>query len=278
MELFQTVRSKMLKAYGEAGQHFTAKTLPYHSTRQLQATISQVESATATAFALFAAGQELRFFTYGLGDRLTLGANQVPVTEADTNLAKGGSTNGASDFVIEGFGVHARGLRVQYDGTDGWGQNTPGGAALDANNGDVAIYDPAAIIMPPQAQSPFNLEDGLLQHLAPLMSISAEWDRKSVIRLGTLDLMPRAGGGSMLRANGLPTSENRFKVPEGLIWRRDGQPDSEFAFVVKLERSLVVPISLLTLPGGESVTAPEYIYLELVVRLFGLSVELPSQI
>jgi hypothetical protein len=276
MELFQTVRTKVLKAFQDAQVAFVANTLPYHSTRQLVATV--VQDRNDVAFAVFAAGQEMRFFSYGLGDQITLGPAQTDVTEADTNLAKGLSTNGASDVVIEGFALHARGLRVQYPDVDGWGQTPPTGIVLELNNGGVNLYDPAAIVMPPQAQSPFNLEDGLLHHLAPLVSVEAEWDRKTHLRLGTLDLLPRGGAGSMLRSNGLPTSDNRFLVPEGLLWRRDGQHDSEFCLTCKLERALVVPISLVQLPGGDATDVPSFIYVELVARLFGLSVQLPSAI
>ena len=274
-ELFKTVRSKVLEAYSEANTPFVCNTLPYHSTRQLVASVEG--NVGDVAFAVFAAGQELRFFSYGMGDPLVLGANQSQARMSDTNLAKSSSTNGASDFIIEGFAMHARGVRVSYPDAAGWGSPPTGNVAL-ANVGSMNIYDPAAIFAPPQVQSPFNLEDGLLQHLAPLVSVKAEWDQSRTLALGTLDLLPRGGGGSMLRANGLPTSENRFRVPEGLIWRRDGQPDSEFAFVAKLERDLLVPISLVVLPGGSVADVPSAIYVEIVCRLYGLSVTLPSQI
>src|SRR4030042_1415527 len=275
MELFQTVRSKVLSAFEQAQVSFVANTLPHHSTRQLVGVVEQ--AVDDIAFVVFAAGQELRFFTYGLGDQIQLGPNQVNVTEADTNLAKGLSTNGASDFVIEGFAMLARGIRVAYPDTTGWGA-PPTGNVLDLSNGEVNTYDPAAIVCSPQAQSPFNLEDGLFQHLAPLMSVEAEWDRKTHLRLGTCDLFPQGGAASCLRSHGVPTSDNRFNVPEGLLWRRDGQHDSEFCLTCRLERTLVVPISLVTLPGGEAYDTPSHLYVELVARLFGLSVQLPSSI
>jgi len=109
----------------------------------------------------------------------------------------------------------------------------------------------------------------------PLMSLELEWDRKRYEKLGIIDLLPQAGAKSYLRANGQPSAENRYRIPEGYLWRRDGQPDSEFIARARLERPLVVPISLVTPPGG-TVATPTAIYLPLIMRVFGLSVDLPS--
>ena len=272
MELFKTTRQLVLEEYANARQAFEMETLPYHSTRQLMGTV--VEVSADVAFLVFQP-QEVRFFSYGLGDRIDLGPNQVAVTEADTNLAKGSSTNGATDFVIEGFGFHQRGVRIDYDGDLGaW---TPADVdAVAAVNGERNIYDPGGVISPPQLQSPYNLEEGIVQHMLGLISIVCEWDRKRTKRLGIVDLMPHGGGHSMLRSNGLPTSENRYRVPEGLLWRRDGQPSSEFNVIARLERTLVVPVNLIALPGSQSTDDPARVYLELVMRVYGASVSVPT--
>lgn len=272
MELFKTTRQKVLESYSEAKQAFEMESLPYHSTRQLIGTV-EGETATDNSFLVFRAPQTLRFFSYGLGDQIPLGPNQVNVTEAETNLAKGSSTNGATDYVIEGFGLHQRGTRIQYDDL---GSYQPDGNVALACGGERNIYDPGSILSPPQLQSPYNLEEGMFQHLIGLLSIVCEWDRKYSKKLGLVDLMPHGGGASMLRSNGLPTSENRYRVPEGLLWRRDGQPNSEFAAVVTLERDLVVPLNQIALPANETSDVPNYVYLEIVMRLYGVSVSLPT--
>lgn len=273
MELFKSTRQQVLESYSEAKQSFEMETLPYHSTRQLEGRI--VEEGSDTAFLIFQP-QEVRFFSYGLGDRIALGPNQVPVTEADTNLAKGSSTNGATDFIIEGFGFHQRGLRIDYDEDMGDNWQPVDTDVVAAVNGERNIYDPGGVVSPPQLQSPYNLEEGILQHLLGLISIVCEWDRKRTKRLGIVDLMPHGGGHSMLRSNGLPTSENRYRVPEGLLWRRDGQPSSEFNVICRLERPLVIPLNLITFPGNEGTDMPAAAYLEIVIRVYGASIGVPT--
>lgn len=280
-KLFQSQRTRALEAYAAAQQPFEASTLPYHSTLQLVGDVAAADAVDDLAFLYFAPGQELRFFSYGIGDQIPWGTSQLRSGESETNIAKALSTNGASDFIIEGLGMSSRALRVSYGATAQatWDAGTGPGTGIirDTLNGLVNIYDPAAIVVPPQCQSPFNLEDGLMQHLLPLLSLSLEWDRDRYNKLGTMDLLPRAGASSYLRSNGVPDSGNRFRLPEGFLWRRDGQPSSEFSAVVKLERGLIVPISLVTLPGASSGTQlPEHVYLDLTMRVFGLSVKLPT--
>lgn len=275
MELFQTTRQKVLQAYQEAQQPFEASTQPYHSVRQLVGTV-EADNPTDVGFVTFRANQELRFFSYGLGDRITLGPNQVEVRESETNLAKGGSTNGASDFIIEGLGFHLRGARVQYDDLGAWEPSSD--YVQGVAGGTINGYDPGSIVFPPQVQAPYLLEQGIIGGLTGLMSLQCEWDRTKYKKLGLVDLLPQAGAQSIMRGNGLPTSENRFRVPEGLIWRRDGQPAGEFAAIIRLERDLVVPINLVALPDNETTDLPTYVYLEVCMRLFGLHVQLPTDI
>lgn len=278
--LFETQRKKVLDAYQKAGQPFIASTQPLHSTRTVEFTVvgAQAGAPQPFAFAVARAGQELSFFDYGIGDSVDV-LNGARATEAETNLASGKSTNGAADFVIEGVGFHARGMRIRT--TDEWGA---GGAAPVADpdvtaaivDGDFGMYDPAAIVLPPQAQSPFNLENGMFQALLGLLTLEFEWDRKRTEPLGVVDLLPQAGAQSYLRANGVPSSENRYRIPEGYLWRRDGQPDSEFVARVRLARPLIVPISLVTAPEALNPNVPQAIFVDVVMRLFGLEVDLPS--
>ncbi|MGD8454644.1 MAG: hypothetical protein PVJ57_22755 [Phycisphaerae bacterium] len=277
--LFQTQRSKVLGLYEEAGQSFIASTKPYHSVRSLVYTVVEVDSTNGLAFAVARANQRLDFFTYGVGDRVTLG-NQLNIqaSEAETNLAKGKSTNGASDFVIEGVGLSCRAMYVNYaSGSEVVATPVSDADVVAMFAGTTPIWDPAAIVMVPQGQAPANFEQGLFQSAIPLLSLEFEWDRKRTEKLGVCDLLPQGGAASYVRANGVPESDNRYEIPEGYVWRRDGEPDGEFIARARLERPIVVPISLRgDIDDPDSFQAPDNIVIDLTMRLYGIEVQLPS--
>lgn len=283
---FTTQRSCLLDAYKEAGQAITCRTIPYHSTTYFQLDVVNFSAGVSpgTGYAVARKNQSRTLFNYGVGNQVSLGGlgGQTTATEADTNLGKPSSTNGAEDFVIEGVGFHARNWRAAYAPGTG---NLYGGAdrptdatVLSSLTGDVAMYDPAASNLPPQVQSPFNLENGIFQSLLPLISISFLFDRKRTEKIGTVDVMPCTSAKSYLRANGEPSMNNMYRIPEGYLWRRDGQPDSEFTAQLNLERDLVVPINgiLPYVQGATTPAAPVTIWIEVTMRLFGLAVDLPS--
>lgn len=283
---FKTQRRRILEAYQKSGSEITCRTIPYHSTGVIQFDIVNFAGAApGVAYAVARKNQQVTLFQYGVGDQINLGgaAGNTRATEAETNLGKASSTNGAQDFVIEGVGFRSRGLRVNYANGTGnlyaGGDDEPTDAdVVSALHGDVAMWDPAAINMPPQFQSPFNLENGALQALLGLMSIDFLFDRKRVEKIGTVDLMPCASGESYLRANGSPEQSNMYRIPEGYLWRRDGQPDSEFSVNLTLQRPLVIPMNGIIpyVTGGAASAAPTTIWMEVVMRLFGLAIDLPS--
>lgn len=269
---FQTAREKLLRTYEKAKADYIANTLPLHSTRTIRFDVpaGAVDAANNVAFAVARENQVIPFFDYGLGDNINLGPLATQARECETNLAKGKSTNGSSDFVIEGVGFSCRGARIVT-------AFNPTGDDADveaAAAGNAVIFDPGAILAPPQVHSPFNLENGMFQALLGYMSLEFEWDRSRVEKLGVVDLLPQAGAASYLRANGEPSSDNRYRIPEGYIWRRDGQPDSEFVARVRLDRALVVPINLSQYANAD--VTPTAIHLEVTMRLFGLNLRLPS--
>lgn len=281
---FETQREKLLKAYAAAGKPFMARTIPYHSVGVLKFDVVDTDEDAGVAWAVARRNQQIVFFSYGSGEQVDLGgsAGFIRSTDAETNLAKGTSTNGAQDYVIEGVGLSCRGMRIQYEDS---ALTYLDALAADADvqssfEGNVVQYDPAAIDFPAQAQSPFNLENGLFQAILGQASVEFLFDRSRVEKIGTLEMLPQAGAASYLRANGAPEAGNRYKIPEGYLWRRDGEPDCEMTATVTLQRPIVVPISLSALYGGagegEFIT-PSFIWLELVMRLFGLGVQLPSQ-
>ena len=282
---FMTQRNRLLEAYKTSGHEINCRTIPYHSTAVFRFdVVNFVNNASpGVGYAVARAQQVQTLFQYGVGDQVFLGGQaNTRATEADTNLGKASSTNGAVDFVIEGVGFHARSMRVAYAPGTG---NLYGGTGLPTDSdvlgsltGDVATYDPAAINMPPQGQSPFNLEAGMFQSLLGLMSVDFLFDRKRIEKIGTVDTIPCASAKSYLRANGDPNQSNVYRIPEGYLWRRDSQPDSEFSVNLTLQRALVVPINGIVPYVAQATTAvaPTTIWIEVVMRLYGLSVDLPS--
>lgn len=283
---FMTQRKRLLQAYEKAGQAITCRTIPYHSTGVFEFDIVNFAGTVApgVGYAVARKNQTVTLFQYGVGDQVNLGGNggNTRATEADTNLGKASSTNGAEDFVIEGVGFHCRSARVAYAAGTGnlyAGTGIPTDPdVLAALAGDVSIYDPAATNMPPQFQSPFNLENGPFNSLLPLISVDFLFDRKRVEKIGTVDVMPCASAKSYLRANGEPSMSNLYRIPEGYLWRRDGQPDSEFSVNLTLQRPLVIPVNGIIpyVTGAAADAVPTTIWLEVTMRLFGLAVDLPS--
>lgn len=286
MELgFTTQRKKLLKQYADAGSQITCRTIPYQSTGVFQFDI--VDAALTTvpgvAYAVARKNQTVTLFNYGVGDQINLGGTaNTRATEADTNLGEGSRTNGAEDFVIEGVGFYQRSCRVAYASGGG---NLYGGTGkpvdldvLASLAGDLPTYDPAAINMPPQFQSPFNLENGPFQSLIDLISVDFLFDRKRTEKIGTVNVMPCASAKSMLRANGNPENSNQYRIPEGYLWRRAGQPDSEFTANLTLQRALVIPINGIIpyVTGAAADAVPTTLWVEVSMRLFGLAVDLPS--
>lgn len=282
--VFTSQRTRLLRQYSKAGQEIIAHTIPYHSTGVLQFVVVDANADTppGIAFAIARKNQVINFFGYGVGEQVFLGGTpgqNVRATDAETNLASGRSTNGAQDYVIEGIGFHNRGIRARFGGADLVALSAlAADPAVEASFlGDAAMFDPAAIVLPPQVQSPFNLEQGLFQSIIPYCSIELLFDRKRVEKIGTMDLMPQAGAQSFLRANGLPSSENRYRIPEGYLWRKDGLPDCELEATLTLQRDVIVPLSRTATWGAvASNVSPTDIWLEVVLRLYGLAVDMPS--
>lgn len=287
---FQTKRQELLKMYEAANRPFIARTTPYHSVQFLQFDVVSFDSSPSpgTGYAIARAGQELNFFSYGVGDRITVsngvlaGAVQINATESETVLTKGKSTQGAADFVIEGIGLSHRATRMFCN---------PGATltALQASTSDASVTasftgvnvmaDPAALLLPPQAMSPFNLEDALWQAVNPMLRLNFEIDgaQTALAKIGPADIMPQAGASSYLRSNGNPDTSNRFRIPEGILWRRDGETDSELIVKARLDRDVIVPINGTVSPfDGATILHPDYIILDLSMRLYGLEVRLPS--
>jgi hypothetical protein len=191
-------------------------------------------------------------------------------------MAAARKTNGNEDYIIEGVSLTARDLRIAYAGSA-----TIGGASaavVAAAAGKAPLFDPSSILQPAQVQSPFNLEDAFPEAIVPHCSLTFTFDRRKIFKIGTLDQIPEGGRKSLLRAGGVPETSDRYKIPEGYLWRRDGQPDCEFSAQMQIQESIVFPYTLVTPGFGvTAATAPQYVLLNLSMRVHGLSVRLPSQ-
>lgn len=286
---FTSKRKELIDAYVKEGGAFVAMTKPYKSTASILFDVVDPFPANAATMAhAVAAQQQIRWFDYAVGsaiqDVLTNRSFQAP--QSWTNQGKGSETNGGVDFCIEGISLSFRpprflypeasvppatisnpNVRTFYDGI-----GVSGGATVPP----VAI-DPAALASPPQVGSPFNLEQAFAAGIAPALSILIQFNREQSEYVGSADEFPEGGARSYLRANGQPRVDNRYKIPEGYLWRRSGQVDSQMNIIGSLAEGIVVPINLVPLFGTTTpVVLPTRIAVDIVMRVHGLSVRRPS--
>lgn len=283
MELFRTSRENLIEAFKSKGQPFVATTKPYKSTRSLVGNV--VDNGNGVAFLVFQP-QQLVFFDYQIGQNLSDGfGGTFNAPDSWTNMQKAAQTNGAVRFVIEGISTAYRNPRIQYAAaalpTQATNQYVQSFIAGNANAGvsgtpPVQGTDPAAIIVPPQLHSPFNLEAAIAQAAAKCSSIYIQFDQERLDLIGTADEFPPGGADSYLRAIGAPEHSNRYKIPEGYLWREAGQPDSTMNVLWSLREPLVFPLTLATLPGEESPAVPLKAALDIQIRLHGIAVRPPS--
>lgn len=281
--LFMTQRRKVVEAYKAAGEPFSASTKPYKSTVTYTYTATNNIVASAVQWMVARSGQVFEWFGYKISDQVPgnvgLFAGYRGATEADTNISKARTTNGAEDFVIEGMSASHRSLRASFIDGGVAPTDTPDSDVLGAVRGGVPIFDPGALYLPPQAQSPFNLENVLYRALAPHIAVEFEWDRSKTVKIGTLEQLPEGAANSYLRALGEPSTNDRYRIPEGYLWRREGQPDSEFITRGSLNEPIAIPVLNVISPTSVTpvVTPVGKLLLDVVVRLHGLSVKLPTR-
>jgi hypothetical protein len=281
--LFMTQRTKVLEAYKNANQPFTASTKPYKSTVAFGFNAVNEISAATVEWMVAVPGVPLGWFSYKIADAVpfsgpgTLGGGYRPANEADTNISKARTTNGAEDFVIEGMSCSCRGQRVVFSPSP---PELTDSDVVQGLFGNRPIYDPASLYIPPQIQSPFNLENGMFRALQPYISVEFEWDRQRIVKMGTLEQIPEGGANSYLRASGEPSTNDRYRIPEGYIWRREGEPDSEFIVRGTLQDALIVPMLQVAVPTTSTVADVEFpvsMFIDVTLRLHGLAVKLPTR-
>jgi len=283
--LFMTQRRRIIESYKDAKEPFSASTKPYKSTITFVYTVTNYIAASSVAWMVARRGQAHDWFGYKIGDVVPgndLAADYRSATEGDTNISKARTTNGAEDFVIEGMSISHRSTRANFLlGPVGtlFPPNITDDDVSNAVSGNIPVLDPAALYMPPQVQSSFNLEDAIFRALTGHVAIEFEWDRSKIVKIGTMEQIPEGAANSYLRASGEPSTNDRYRIPEGYLWRREGQPDSEFIVRGTLTEPVAMP--LLAVLGPSSVTPvntlPAVVLLDVVMRLHGLSVKLPTR-
>lgn len=284
MELFRTQRENLIEAFREARKPFVATTKPYKSTRSLIGTI--VDSGNDVAFAVFNP-QVVNFFDYQIGQQLPDGfGGTFNAPDSWTNMQKASQTNGAVRFVVEGISCTYRNPRFAYASADKPAQIvTPAVMAFFEGNAAAGVtgtppptgIDAAAILAPAQLHSPFNLEAAIANACSKASSLYVQFDQEKIDYVGTGDEFPEGGAQSYLRAQGQPRHDNRYRIPEGYLWREAGQPDSTLNVIWSLREPVVIPISGVELPGlAEGTKLPSKLALDITLRLHGLAVRPPT--
>jgi hypothetical protein len=282
---FKYSRKKLLDMYAQfAKDHntdFLVTTKPVHSVQSLQGDVVNVNASVPYAYLVFRRGQTMMFFEPALGQSAPLsGDPNHRFSEADTTLTKPRSTPGAADMAIEGLGFELRGIKPVYpDATNFFPPaQTVDPAVAAALAGTGPIYDPGSKIIPVELSSPAMLEQTLLSALSPYLVLSFEWDQaERTEKIGTANQLGVGGGSSYLHANGVPSSRDRYEIPEGYIWSRDGEPGSEFVCRTTLVENVVIPITPVSELEASAFEAPNQIHAEFMLRAFGIQLRMPNK-
>jgi hypothetical protein len=246
----------------------------YYSTVSVPGTVADADPVSGTAMLVIEAQDLPGFFSYGKDGTVQLGPTAVPATEAETNLVKAKSTNGNAWFSLEALGLAVAGHRIQYPQPI-WGAvpapTNP--AVVAALAGNVVITDPSSWLLPPECGDPSNLELPVAGQVLRSIQLHLERDGDTIERIGSGSLLPNAGGESYLRANGEPSSSNRYRLGAGYVWAPDGAAGggSELAIRVRVTRPVVIPITLIGLRSTQNaVSVPSRIWTDVTLRAFGV--------
>lgn len=286
LALFRTKRSELLALYAKNGVPFLATTRGLHSVRSLQFDVLDLDLATGTVGYLVARrGQELDFFNYAQGSQIDLaGSPNFRATEAETSLTTARRTTASADLSVEWITMGARGVKVAYTPAaqvpifpDFVATVNPQPEVLEMLNGQANLADPFALVAPPEVGASATLEQVLYQLVAPHLTLRFEWDNADrTEKMGTCDQFVEGGGQSYLHTNGEPSVNNRFRIPEGFLWAREGQPAGDMHVVATLRNNVVIaytpPVSLL----GSGFPDLLHAWVEIKLRVGGMLLRVPG--
>lgn len=278
---FNTARKQMLDLYNKRFPAYIASTRPYISTAFFYFDVVDALPAGAAtmAHAVLRRQQKATWFGYGAGTPIPQGPAALPPqkqsTAGDTNLNVAKNTNGAEDFIIEGISATAKQKRILWAAAATPAVTDPD--VISAYAGINKVKDPGALMSPPQFDGPLNLEDELMQIVSSQVSFTIIWDRRGQVPIGRLDQIPEGAAKSFLEANGNPETMNRYKAPEGYLWRKSPKPDSQLFIEGVVEDAAVMPITAVALGGATTpLVLPSRLFIDVTVRLHGLGLSLPS--
>ncbi len=180
-------------------------------------------------------GTEITAFSYAVDDPMVPAGytqNDGNATSADTNLTNRRQTTGGQSVLIHGIGIQPLPSFL----------HVPTGAAAG---------------IPPNVR---KVDASLLSALFEAVSVNLKLNGgENGFRLGSLGQIPGAGGlcgGSVdvsgnaglagedknlaFANNGQPNRGNWFRVPEGLVWRQQGNSDANLDVRFRVERAITI--------------------------------------
>lgn len=283
---FSSARKSLLEQYEKDNVVFLATTRPYKSTVQFafDVVVGLGGPPAVMAHAVLRANQNVEWFNYGIGDQIPNGPPGVfrRAAEDDTNQSRGRRTNGVEDFVIEGISLTRKAIRITYPAAV-----IPAAVTASADPDVIGMYqgttatdDPGALILPPEAESPLTQRDVFGGAILPQCALQFVWDRRRFIPIGTADQIPEGGGKSLLQANGIPETMNRYKIPEGYVWRRTDKPDGDFVAQGRIGNPRGIPVTAIALSGSIDpalIVQSSAIFVDVAMRVHGLGLAQPGQ-
>jgi hypothetical protein len=275
----KSTRSQFVALYEKKFPLYVASTKPYISTVAFFLDVVDAFPAGAATMAhAVLRKQTVSWFSYGEGANQINQGPGVPQKApnlADTNLNTAKVTNGAEDFIVEGISATLKAKRILWAAASQPAVADPD--VQDAYNGKIKVKDPGALMSPPQFDSPTNLEDELIAMISNQTSVTLNFDKRGTIEVGRLDQIPEGAAKNVLQANGVAAVENRFRVPEGYIWRKSPKPDSQLYVTGRVEDAAVLAITAVGLGGAAApLVLPTRIFADVTMRLHGVGLSLPS--
>lgn len=243
----------------------------YRSTLPVTWTISDVSGTAATAQLAPIPDNALQFFSYGISDQIPNGmGTNVKATGTDTNQSKGKNTNGGEVVGIEAVSMACVGMGVKFAQAD-LDASSLSVATKNMLNGSVnsaIVRDPAALFTPPQFDSPANLENPWMDTWASSTTFIPQFDTSTQTPLGALDEAGEGGARSYLKSHGDPSTHNKYRLPDGLLWLPEGEDGSDFVLLATPTHPLLTILSNpKTLPGAGSAVFPQQIVMFVAVKL-----------
>ena len=286
-DLQSTKRNELLSAYERNGVPFLATTRGLHSVRSLQFDVVQLDAGGAIGFLVARRGQVLEFYSYGMADQIILSGNpNHRATEAETSLTTGRRTTASADLAIEWITMAPRAIKASFVEVAAPNPQFPDFvvAAMAANDpvlgalrGQVALVDPFARALAPEIGASATLQHVLYHAVAPHMTCRFEWDNADrTEKMGTCDQFSQGGGAAYLNANGEPSQQNRYRIPEGFVWGREGQPTSDLTVICELRNDVVIPYTPPASPLSTGFPDMVNAWVEIRMSVGGLLLRVPG--